>query len=106
MSMPSWGIKLAVMGIYLIPTLLALLVGLALRSFRQWQRVCGMVALSTAAFSAFAALSWVCFLSSPDFRAAIGEEAFTLFSDVSSGFICFLLILSVGSFLFSQGESA
>jgi hypothetical protein len=104
--MPSFNIKLAVMGIYLIPTLLALFMGLALRSFAQSQRVCGILILSTAAFCAFVILSVVCVLAAPEFRSLVGPEAFALFADVSSGVIFFSLVLFLGAVLFYRGKTA
>lgn len=104
-QVPSFGVKLVMTGILLIPMLLTLFIGLALRSFTQWQRVCGVVFISTAIFCAFLFLSIVCMLYSPEFKSVIDQKAFALFSDIVSGVGFFSLILLSGAALFYKGNS-
>lgn len=104
-QVPSFGIKLATMGIFLIPMLLALFIGLALRSFTQWRRVCGVVFISTAIFCAFLFLTVVCMFYSPEFKSFVDRKAFALFSDIVSGVGFFSLVLLSGAVLFYKRTS-
>jgi hypothetical protein len=104
-QVPSFGEKLLTTGIFLIPMLLTLFIGLALRSFTQWQRVCGVVFISTAIFCAFLFLSIVCILYSPELKSVVDRKAFTFFSDIVSGVGFFSLVLLSGAVLFYKGNS-
>jgi hypothetical protein len=101
---PYFGEKLATIGIFLIPMLLTLFIGLALRSFTQWQRVCGIVFISTAIFCAFLFLMIVCMLYSPELKEVIDRKAFDLFSDIVSGVGFFSLVSLLGAVLFYKGN--
>jgi hypothetical protein len=104
-QVPSFGVKLATTGMFLIPMLLTLFIGLALRSFTQWQRVSGVVLISTAIVCAFLFLTIVCMLYSPELKSVVDQEAWALFSDTFSGVSFFLLVLLSGAALFYKGNS-
>lgn len=102
-------IKLILMGIFLISMLLTLFIGLALRSFSRWQRVCGIVFLFTSAFCAFAFIMIVCILYTPEYKSIPEIHAllktYALFNDLVSGIGLFSLILLTGAMLFYKGNS-
>ena len=104
-QVPSFGVKLLTAGIFLIPMLLTLFIGLALRSFTQWQRVCGVVFISTAIFCAFLFLTIVCMIYSPDLKSVIDRKTVAFFSDIVSGVGFFSLVLVSGAVLFYRGNS-
>jgi hypothetical protein len=99
----GFDLKLFMLGLFLIPALLTLLLGLALRSFSRWQRVCGVVFLSTAAFCAFVFLTIICMIYSPGFETFRDQEIFSMLSDLASGVGFFSLILSSGAVLYYKG---
>lgn len=101
----SLNIKLIMMGIFSIPVLLTLFLGLALRSFDRWERVCSVVIFSTASFCAFLFLSIICILYSPELKDVIDREAFTFFSDMLFGFGFFSFVLLLGTMLFFKSKS-
>jgi hypothetical protein len=103
-QVPSFSAKLATTGIFLIPMLLTLLIGLALRSFTQWQRVCGAVFISTAIVCALLFLTIICMLYSPELKSVVDQKAWALFSDIFSGVGFFSLILLSGVALFYKGN--
>lgn len=97
-------IKIVMIGIFSIPTLLTLFIGLALSSFVRWNRVCSIVIFSTAIFCAFLFLSIVCMLYSSELEI-INYEAFAFFSDMlfRLGFSSF--VLSLGAILYFIDKS-
>jgi hypothetical protein len=90
----KWGIML----LFLMPALVALLAGLALRSFQDWRRDAGVVLLSAAAFTAFLIFTMVCFLADEEFRRMMKPETLALFGDYWSGggFMLSLAALGIG----------
>ena len=99
-QMPSFGAKLATIGIFLIPTILTLFIGLALRSFTQWQRVCGVVFISTAIACSLLFLTIICMIYSPELKSVVDRKAWALFSDTVSGVGFFSLVSLSGIILF------
>ena len=104
-QMPSFGAKLATIGIFIIPTILTLFIGLALRSFTQWQRVCGVVFISTAIACILLFLTIICMIYSPELKSVVNRKAWELFSDVISGVGFFSLVSLSGVVLFYKGNS-
>ena len=99
---PSFGMKLIAMGVFMIPMLFSLSTGLALRSFNQWQKVCGITFISASIFSAFGFLTFICILYSPEIKSVLDLRSLTFFSDIVSGFSFFLLVLLSGVILFRR----
>ena len=99
------GVKILMMGISSIPMLLTLILGLSLRSFTQWQKICGIIFISTAIYFAFAFLSIVCMLYTPDLKSVVDQKALALFSDIASGAAFFSLVLLSGIVLLYKGNS-
>jgi hypothetical protein len=104
-QVPSFGAKLATTGIFLTPMILTLFIGLALRSFTQWQRVCGVVFISTAIACTLLFLTTICMLYSPELKSVVDRKAWALFSDVISGVGFFSLISLSGAILFYKGKA-
>ena len=104
-QVPSFSAKLATTGIFLIPMLLTLFIGLALRSFTQWQRVCGVVFISAAIVHALLFLTIICMLYSPELKSVVDQKAWALFSDIFSGIGFFSLVSLSGAALFYKGNS-
>ncbi len=77
----KWGIVL----VSTIPAVLALYCGLALKSFQNWKRNVGIVLLCASGFTAFAVLTFVCLLTTEEFRIMMKPGTLTLFSDYFSG---------------------
>jgi len=102
---PYIGVKILMMGISSIPMLLTLFLGLSLRSFTQWQKICGIIFISTAIYFAFAFLSIVCMLYTPDLKSVVDQKALALFSDIASGAAFFSLVLLSGIVLLYKGNS-
>lgn len=90
----KWGIII----VFLLPALIALLVGLALRSFQNWRRDTGVVLLSASGFSAFLVFTMICFMRDEEFRRMMKPETLAIFGDYfgGGGFILSLAALGLG----------
>ncbi|MBN1676072.1 MAG: hypothetical protein JXR37_33820 [Kiritimatiellae bacterium] len=91
--------KFAVMALFAVPGLTALLVGLAVRRFERWQRATGIVLVSGAGFTALAVLTIACVFASPEFRKMRPDSPPDLFGDYVTGIACLALLLGLGAAL-------
>lgn len=90
MASGKWWIALG----FSIPAFITLYGGLALNSFRNWQRSTGIVLLSSCGATIFYIFMLACLLTSSEFRLMIKPETLIFFSDyVSGGFV----ILCIGT---------
>lgn len=97
-SVPLLG-KLTIMGIFSIPAVLSLLLGLQASGFSHWKRDVGIVLLSASLVTAFVALGIVCLFATPEFVKQIPDEQKDFLSDYISGLSCLLLMGGTGGLL-------
>ena len=78
-----------------LPVLLFLCLGLAMNRFHRWRRDVGVVLVSGAGLTLFLVFTFVCLLSTEEFKASMPPESLDMFSAYWSGSI-FLLTLTAG----------
>lgn len=92
------GIKLLIMGIFLVPALIFIGIGLFLRRTERWKRDVGVVLLSTSAYQIFLIFTMVCLFSSQEIMKLFPDKkAFSFFGDYFMGTTCLLIFVGFGS---------
>ncbi len=92
---PAWT-KFAIMGGFAVPAAIAMLIGLGLSRFQHWKRDVGIVLVSGAGITAFAAVTLICLLLSPGFQELFPAHNMTLFDDVATGASCTVAAALIG----------
>ena len=98
---PAW-MKLFLIGIFAIPGLISLLIGLALTRFQQWKRDVGIVLVSAGSVTAFAAVTMVCMFISPESKRYYPPDSpdmSQLFGDLTVGIVCIVTTIVAGVLL-------
>lgn len=96
--------KFAIMGVFCVPGLISLFIGLAISRFQNWKRNVGIVLLSGAGISAFMVLTTICFFLSPEFKELFTENELALFSDHVTGLSCILIFSAIGVALIKNSK--
>ena len=96
---PSLGGKMAIMSLFLIPTLLLLTFGLALRRFRAWQHDIGVVLVSVSGYMIFLIITILAIFLTPEYRKLFANDVVNSFADYHSGAICVLTFGGLGILL-------
>ncbi len=99
-------IKLAILGGFTIPALLALGAGLALNRFLHWKRSVGIVLLSATGFTGFMIFSFACMLMTSEFRAMMKPETREFFTAYFEGGGLIAAFGGLGIFLFISDKPA
>ena len=93
-------------GIFAVPAVLTLLVGLAIMGFRQWRRDTGIVFLSAAGFTTFLVLSFVSMLMNEEYRKMMPPDIDVLkfFGDYITGAAVLVVLMLAGVLLVITGR--
>ena len=91
---PSYSVKWTIMSGFMVPALLALCAGLALKRFDNWRRNSGIILICASAFTAFGVFTIACLLMEEDIRKMMKPDTFMVFSDYFTG--CAVLIAFAG----------
>jgi len=100
-SPPVW-MKLVLVGIFAVPGLISLLIGLAITRFQQWKRDVGIVLVSAGGVTSFIAVTMVCFFVSPDWKRYFPPDAPDMsefFGDLTTGIVCIITTTVLGMLL-------
>jgi hypothetical protein len=98
---PAW-IKLLVIGIFAVPALISLLIGLGITGFQQWKRDVGIVFVSAGGVTSFVAVTMACLFMSPESKRYLPPEAPDMsqfFGDLSVGILCIVMSIVLGALL-------
>lgn len=98
---PAW-MKLVLVGIFAVPGLISLLIGLVLTRFQQWKRDVGIVLVSAGGVISFIAVTLACFLLSPESKRYFPPdtpEVSQVFGDLVVGIVCIVTTIVVGVLL-------
>ena len=96
--------KIAIMGGFSIPGLIALAIGLALRRFLTWKRDVGIVLLSAAGLTVLVAFSMLCLFLSPELKEFFPDVKINFFNDYITGLSCIIIFLFIGIFLIKKSK--
>ncbi len=90
-------IKLLIMGIFLVPALIFIGVGIFLRRAEKWKRDVGVILLSTSAYQIFLIVTMACLFSSQEIMKFFPDKkAFSFFGDYFMGVVCLLIFVGFG----------
>lgn len=89
--------KLSIMGIFFIPALITLIIGLAITRFVNWQRDIGILMLSSAGVTAFLVFTIACLFLDANFKKLFPENKLYFFSDYISGIGCIIIYCIIGT---------
>lgn len=89
----SIGMKLLIMGIFLVPASLFICAGLLLRRLEKWKRDVAVILLSTSAYSIFLIFSMVCLYSSQEIMKFLPDKKVF---DYFMGTVCLLIFVCLG----------
>jgi len=103
---PPVAAKLAIMGVFCIPGLISLLIGLAISRFRNWKSNTGIVLLSGAGFTVLVVFIFFCLLLSSEFRELFPEAKLDFFNDYVTGTFCVVILLFTGALLLRKAKKA
>lgn len=93
----SIGMKLLIIGIFLIPALIFIGIGVFLRRAEKWRRDVGVILLSTSAYQIFLIFTMVCLFSSQEIMKLLPDKkAFSYFGDYFMGATCLLIFVGFG----------
>jgi len=101
---PSTIAKLGIMFGFVLPAVVALFVGFALRKFRRWKRDAGVVLLSAAGFSSFVVVSFIFMLMTEEYREMMGPDTIAYLSDYITGGAVLAGMAILGIVLLWQGR--
>lgn len=103
-NVPSYGVKWAIMAGFMVPALLALCAGLALKRFCNWRKTSGIVLISSSAFTAFGVFTFACLLMEEDFRKMMKPDTLTIFSDYLTGATVIIAFAGLGWMLLKTNK--
>lgn len=95
-NLPSYGFKWAIMAGFMVPAIITLCAGLALKCFSNWRSKTGIVLLCASAFTAFGVLTIACINMDEDFRKMMKPDSLTIFSDYFTGFAVIIVFAGFG----------
>ena len=101
----SIGIKLLIIGIFLIPASIFLGIGLILRQFKKWKYDIAIVLLLASGFFVFLILTVFCLFLSPEFKKLVPDNNLIYFNDYFTGILCLLIFICVGSLLLVNSQN-
>lgn len=91
------GMKLLITGIFLVPALIFIGVGIFLRRLEKWKRDIGVILLSTSAYQIFLIFTMVCLFSSQEIMKFFPDKkAFSFLGDYFMGVVCLLIFVGLG----------
>jgi hypothetical protein len=99
--------KASILPMVLLPGFFFLAIGLWCSPTRRWNREAGIVLLSTAAVSSFAALSIVCVVKDPEAFKSVSPENMQLLREIdyTSGTLSIVLLVVLGIILIYAGRT-
>jgi hypothetical protein len=103
---PPAAAKFGIMGVFIVPAIGLLLLGLWALRFISWKRDMGIVMFSASLFTSFLVLSFVCMLVTPEIQQVFPENKLAFFSDYTSGFSCIAFLALCGGFLIWRSRAA
>ena len=98
---PAWT-KLLIIGIFVVPALISLLIGLAIARFQHWKRDVGIVFVSAGGVTSFIAVTMVCLVMSPEFKRYLPSSAPDMsqfFGDSATGIVFTAASILLGAWL-------
>lgn len=104
LNLPPYAMKIAVMGCFSIPGLIALVIGLAVKRFLTWKRDTGIVLLSAAGLTAVVTFTTFCVFLSPEVKKTYPDIELSFFNDYITGLSCTILFAFVGIFLIRKSK--
>jgi hypothetical protein len=102
---PLWPMKLAVLGVFLTPCALLVLIAGWCRGFGRLGRELGIVLLSAAGMSLLVVLMFVCIYASPETARSMPPDMREMFSAIWSGTLCLAFYVVFGLFLLRRRGS-
>lgn len=87
-----------------LPALFFLGLGLAMNRFQRWKRDAGVVLLSGAGLTAFIVFTFVCLLTTDEFKKMMQPDALHFFSAYTSGALFMLSVAALGVILLKTGK--
>ena len=96
--------KFIIIGIFCVPALIALGIGLALSRFQNWKRDTGIVIISAAGVTTGILFTMICMFMSPEFKEYFPENNFESLSDYVSGISCIVILGITGVLLIMKGR--
>lgn len=93
-----------IMAGFMVPAVLALCGGLALKNFRDWKRTTGIVLLSSAGGTAFLIFTLVCTLMTKEFQKMVKPSNLASFSDYFTGGAVIVSFAVLGLLFFKAHE--
>jgi len=103
---PPVATKLGIMGVFCIPGLISLLIGLAISRFQNWKSNTGIVLLSGAGFTVLVVFTFLCLLLSSEFKELFPEDKLDFFNDYVTGTFCVIVLLFTGALLLRKTRNA
>ena len=91
--------KLGILGIFAIPTVVFLILGMALNGFKDWQKHTGNVLFFSGAFTALGVLTMACVMNTKEFAPLMAPHVPALILDYVNGLGGIALSLSAGTYL-------
>jgi len=101
-GMPA-GWKLMSLGLFLLPAVVVMAIGLALTRFRFWKRDTGVVLLSVTGCTLFAVFTMACMLMSEEFRKLFIDGAGNPFGSYVVGTAVNAALAALGWYLVKKG---
>ena len=91
--------KWCIVGGFAVPVLLLLGIGLAISRFQNWKKHTGIVLVSGAGVTGFVVFTFICLLTTEDFRQQLGPDTLNFFTGYISGGIFLLCTMGLGVML-------
>ncbi|MFC1539363.1 hypothetical protein ACFL6H_08060, partial [Candidatus Latescibacterota bacterium] len=92
-------INIAFWGVFCVPGLICLIIGLAIRGFQDWKRDIGIVLLSGVGATLFLLFVAILVYISPESKELFPNINFTFSINYVTGFCCILILSAIGTVL-------
>jgi hypothetical protein len=103
MSGLSAGWKLMSLGLFLLPAVVVMAIGLALTRFRYWKRDTGVVLLTVTSCTLFIVFTMACMIMSEEFRKLLIDGHSDPFSSYAFGTTVNAALAALGWYLVKKG---
>ena len=89
-------VKWWIVGVFALPALVFLCIGLAISRFRRWRRDVGVVLLSGVGVTASIVFTFACLFMTDEFKDMMQPNSMDFFSAYASGTVFMLIIATLG----------
>lgn len=103
-QVPEAGMKLGLMGVFSIPAIVFLMLGMALNGFERWQKHTGTVLIVSGLVGVFLCITMACIMNTKEFSIFMDPQLPANLSDYTNGFGAIALALSAGAWLVYWGN--